>query len=192
MKALIEQWGYLAILIGTFFEGETVLVLGGFAAHQGYLRLDLAMGSAFAGSLCGDQFWFWIGRRFGRRWMDRHPGKIVIVEHVGHLLDRWGAWFVLSFRFLYGLRSISPVAIGLSSISAARFAALNFVSAAVWAVVVGSLGYVFGDAVEAVLGRLKFWEHRILAAGAIALILYGLKVLVKRYLMRRVPPPARP
>jgi hypothetical protein len=55
-----------------------------------------------------------------------------------------------------------------------------------------SLGYAFENAVEAVVGRLKFWERRILAAPAIALTLYGLEVLMKYHLMRRVPPPARP
>ena len=66
--------------------------------------------------------------------MERHPGGAVDAERVARLLDRWGNWFVLSFRFLYGLRTISPVAIGLSSIPAAyRFTLLNAISAMVWA-----------------------------------------------------------
>jgi membrane protein DedA with SNARE-associated domain len=188
MEELIGQWGYLAIVVGTFFEGETILVLGGFAAHQGVLRLDLVMASAFVGSMVGDQVWFWVGRRFGRRWLDRHPGKAVALERVGRLLDRWGAWFVLTFRFLYGLRSISPVAIGLSSISALRFTILNMISAAIWAVTVGALGFVFGKALESALGRLQAWEHRILAALGLAAVLYGLHRLVRTILRRRVPP----
>lgn len=187
MEQLIGTWGYLAVVLGTFFEGETILVLGGFAAHQGFLRLDLVVASAFAGSLCGDQVWFWVGRRFGRRWLERHPGKAVLVERVAALLDRWGAWFVLSFRFLYGLRSVSPLAIGLSSISARRFTLLNIVSAAVWAGIVGCLGYVFGNAVEVTLGKLKLWEHRIMAAAAIALALYGLHRLIRWHLKKNLP-----
>ncbi|CCG39733.1 DedA family protein [Magnetospirillum molischianum] len=187
MEELIGQWGYLAILLGTFFEGETVLVLGGFAAHQGILRLDLVMACAFAGSFCGDQLWFWIGRRFGRRWLDAHPGKAPAIERVSQRLDRWGVWFVLSFRFLYGLRSVSPFAIGLSSIPALRFAGLNLIAAAVWAAVGAGLGYVGGNAVEAIIGRLQYWEHRILGAIAIALALYGLHRLVRHYLHKRQP-----
>jgi membrane protein DedA with SNARE-associated domain len=187
MESLITQWGYLAVLVGTLFEGETVLVLGGFAAHQGYLRLDLVVASAFAGSLCGDQLWFWVGRRFGRRWMERHPGKVGAIDKVTALLDRWGGWFVLSFRFLYGLRSVSPVAIGLTSIPALRFAGLNLIAAAVWAAAVGTLGYVCGNAVEAILGKLEHWEHRILVAGAIILVLFALHRLVKQLLWRKLP-----
>lgn len=188
MEELIARFGYLAVLAGTFFEGETVPVLAGFAANQGLLRLDLVMLCAFAGSFCGDQLWFWIGRRYGKKWLAKHPKSAAAADKVGRLLDRWGDWFVLSFRFLYGLRAVSPVAIGLSSISALRFAVLNLISAAVWAVAVGSLGYAFGQAIEGMMGRLKVWEHRILAAAAIALAVYVLHRVVKARLQKKKAP----
>lgn len=184
LESLIADFGYWAVLAGTFLEGETVPVLAGFAAHQGYLRLDLVMLCAFAGSFCGDQLWFWVGRRYGRAWLARHPKSAAAAERVGRLLDRWGDGFVLGFRFLYGLRSVSPVAIALSSISAARFAVLNLISAALWAVAVGGAGYLFGQAIEGALGRLKAWEHRILAAAAIVLAL----VLLHRLVRSRIKP----
>jgi membrane protein DedA with SNARE-associated domain len=65
LQALIAKYGYLAILIGTFFEGETILVLGGFAAHRGYLMLA---GVAAIGLS------FWSVRYFlGRRRRPRKP-----------------------------------------------------------------------------------------------------------------------
>ncbi len=188
MEELIARFGYLAVLAGTFFEGETVPVLAGFAANQGLLRLDLVMLCAFVGSFTGDQLWFWIGRRYGKAWLAKHPKSAAAADKVGKLLDRWGDWFVLSFRFLYGLRAVSPVAVGLSSISALRFAVLNLISAAVWAVAVGSLGYAFGQAIEGMMGRLKVWEHRILAAAAIALAVYVLHRGVKARLQKRKAP----
>jgi len=63
LESLIETYGYLAILIGTFLEGETILVLGGFAAHRGYLALPWVILAAFIGSLCGDQLFFYLGRK---------------------------------------------------------------------------------------------------------------------------------
>ncbi|MBW2474086.1 MAG: hypothetical protein JRE56_05770 [Deltaproteobacteria bacterium] len=54
MESYIEHFGYLAILIGTFLEGETILILGGFAAHRGYLDLSLVIISAFIGTVFGD------------------------------------------------------------------------------------------------------------------------------------------
>jgi membrane protein DedA with SNARE-associated domain len=190
LEHFIAEFGYWAVLAGTFFEGETVPVLAGFAAHQGLLRLDLVMLCAFIGSFTGDQLWFWVGRRYGKVWMAKHPKSAAAAERVGRLLDRWGDAFVLSFRFIYGLRAVSPVAIGLSSISAIRFAALNLISAAVWAVVVGGVGFLFGQAIEGVMGRLKVWEHRILAAAGIVLVLFLIHRLVRRRVKKAGPAPA--
>ena len=61
IEYLIQTYGYVAILVGTFLEGETVLVLGGLAAHQGYLQLPGVMLAAFAGTLIGDQLFFFLG-----------------------------------------------------------------------------------------------------------------------------------
>jgi len=55
METFLQTYGYWDILIGTFLEGETILVLGGLAAHMGYMDLSGVILSAFTGSLCGDQ-----------------------------------------------------------------------------------------------------------------------------------------
>ena len=34
LQSIIEHYGYAAILVGTFLEGKTILVLAGLAAHQ--------------------------------------------------------------------------------------------------------------------------------------------------------------
>ena len=65
LQALIEQYGYLAVFVGCFLEGETVLVLGGFAAHLGYLSLPIVIATAAVAGFIGDQALFAIGRRWG-------------------------------------------------------------------------------------------------------------------------------
>ena len=47
MESLIKNYEHLPILIGTFLEGETILVLGGVTAHQGYLALPWIILAAF-------------------------------------------------------------------------------------------------------------------------------------------------
>ena len=58
LEYLILTYGYAALLIGTFFEGETILIIGGLTAHLGYLQLPLVMVIAFIGSFSGDQVFF--------------------------------------------------------------------------------------------------------------------------------------
>ena len=158
MEELLGNYGYWAVLLGTFLEGETVLVLAGFAAHRGYLQLDAVIAVAFLGTLCGDQLFFWLGRRRGQATLSRHPGWGRRLGRPLSLLERHPVAVILGFRFLYGLRTVTPFAIGLSGISAGRFAAFNAAGAGVWAVAVGLAGYGFGRALEAVLADVKRYE----------------------------------
>lgn len=71
METFLQTYGYWAILIGTFLEGETILVLGGLAAHMGYMDLSGVILSAFTGSLCGYQLFFFLGRRYSAFLLNR-------------------------------------------------------------------------------------------------------------------------
>ena len=73
LESLITQYGYPILFIGTFLEGETVLVLGGVAAHLGYLSLDGVIACGFSGTLFGDQLYFFLGRRHGQSLLQRRP-----------------------------------------------------------------------------------------------------------------------
>jgi len=39
LESFLTKYGYVAILLGTAFEGETIMIMGGFSAHRGYLEL---------------------------------------------------------------------------------------------------------------------------------------------------------
>lgn len=158
LNALIMSYGYWAILVGTFLEGETILVLGGFAAHRGYLDLLWVIVSAFVGTLAGDQFFFFLGRRNSNLILRRRPAWKARIEKARGLLDRHGTILILVFRFLYGLRSITPFVVGMSTIPAPRFFLLNVLGALVWAVAIGTGGYIFGGALEGFLGNVKRYE----------------------------------
>ncbi|HVJ15566.1 MAG TPA: DedA family protein, partial [Polyangiaceae bacterium] len=129
---LVNQYGYAAIVIGTFAEGETVLVLGGFAAHQGYLELPWVVVAAFAGSLCGDQCAFFLGRRYGGRLLARFGRLQAGVDRATALLRRHETWLLIGFRFVYGIRNVTPFTAGLSAIPVPRFLLLNVLGALLW------------------------------------------------------------
>src|SRR5215467_8105120 len=101
LESLIGRYGYLAILVGTFLEGETILVLGGFAAHRGLLELPGVMLSGFIGSLLSDQIFFYLGRRHGSAWLARRPKWRAGVERVRPIINRHATLLNLVFRFLY-------------------------------------------------------------------------------------------
>jgi membrane protein DedA with SNARE-associated domain len=154
----LENYGYVALFVGTFLEGETILVLAGFAAHRGYLALPWVMLVAFAGTITSDQLFFYIGRRNGRAFLDKRPKWAARAQRVRVLLERHKLKVVLGFRYFYGLRNVTPLVIGASGFSPVEFLILNIIGGAIWATTVAALGYVFGSAVEAVLADVRRYE----------------------------------
>ena len=175
---LISHYGYVALFIGVFLEGETVLIAAGFAAHLGHLSLTWVILIAFAGSLAGDQFYFILGRVRGKAFLHKRPRWEAKVKKVWSLFEHYRTLMILGFRFMYGLRTVTPFAIGLGGISGIRFFVCNAIGAAVWAVVVAFVGYLFGALAKVVLVGVRQYEHWIilgvLCAGASVWLIYFL------------------
>jgi membrane protein DedA with SNARE-associated domain len=170
LEIFIETYGYPALLIGTFFEGETFLILAGFAAHQGYLDIPWVILAAFIGTLSGDLVFFYLGRRHSalvQSILDDHPHWLNRVARVQRLIEKYETLLAFLYHFLYGLRIAFLLVIGLSRIPAGKFLLLNLFSALVWAVALGLAGYLFGSALGIIIGDLKGLESYVL--GGIAM-----------------------
>src|SRR5215468_6543496 len=164
LAALVHSYGYAATFVGSFLEGETVLALSGLAAQRGYLALPWVIAIAAAGGFVGDQVYFGIGRLVGARVIARFPSLRPGVERASRLLHRYAVPLIIGIRFIYGLRIVGPMAIGMSGIHWLRFALLNFVGAVLWALVVGGIGYVLGDTLTWLVGDLAGIEKWVFAA----------------------------
>jgi membrane protein DedA with SNARE-associated domain len=158
LQQLIQHYGYIAVLIGAVLEGETVLIIAGFAAHRGYLDLGAVVVVATLGGFLGDQFFFTLGRVRGRQLLARFPAIEAKSARVQALVDRYHTWLIVSVRFLYGLRVAGPVLLGMSEVSHARFAVFNLLGALIWASLIAGAGYLFGQTMEMMLSNAKRYE----------------------------------
>jgi len=149
---LIHDYGYAALVVGTFLQGEAVLLLGAAAAHLGLLALPGVVAAGLAGTLLSDQAWFLAGRRGGapvaRRFtagLTGPPGRVRTraARLLAHL-ERHPDLLILCYRGLYGLRIATLVLLGMSRVSATRFTVLNALSGLLWAVLLGATGYLAG------------------------------------------------
>lgn len=172
LPGLLADYGYIAVFIGCLLEGETILVLAGYAAQQGLLSLPVVVALAFVGGTLGDQGFFFIGRRWGVALLRRFPSFTNAALRVNRLLLRHHAWLIVGVRFMYGLRIAGPIVIGMSEVPALRFLAFNLLGAAIWAVLVTGVGYVFGQSMQWLLTDLVQYEE----AGAMVII--GAAVLI--------------
>jgi membrane protein DedA with SNARE-associated domain len=147
-ESLIENYGYLAILVITFIEGETIVILAGIAAHLGLLELHWVIVTAIVGSVSGDQLWYYMGRRWGPKIIARRLSWQEGAQKVYKHLERHQYWLILTFRFYYGIRNVTPFVIGSAQIPRLRFFVLNLIGAIVWAICFSFSGYFLGKAFE--------------------------------------------
>ncbi|MEJ2642978.1 MAG: DedA family protein [Desulfosarcinaceae bacterium] len=160
VESLLRSTGYPALFVGSVLEGETCLVLASLMAHQGILDLPTVIVVAYLGAVCGDHFFYFLGRLRGRSYIRRRPRWHRKLQRAEDLLQRYHLPLLLSFRFLYGLRGIVPFAVGLSGLTPRRFTLLNAVGALLWAVSVGWGIY-----------RLAGWIHaRLPDAGGLKIV----------------------
>ncbi|MBE3100019.1 MAG: DedA family protein [Planctomycetes bacterium] len=189
LEQLVRDYGYYALFIGTCLEGETIMILGGIAARQDILRLPWVILLGFLGSLTGDQTIFFVSRRWGKQILARFPRLHVRMEKVNRVLERHGTWYMITFRFFYGLRNPTPFVIGLSSVPAAKFIALNVLGAVLWAITLGLTGYLLGALAEQLLEDL---EWVLLGVAAIGFLIWLVRRLLLRRARRRAQQPPQP
>jgi membrane protein DedA with SNARE-associated domain len=181
VETFIQHYGYAAVLVGTFLEGEIILVLAGMAAHHGYMNLSLVIGAAFLGTAFGDLLYFFLGRWHGDDFLKKKPSWQRRAARVHDLLERYQTLLILSFRFLYGLRTVTPFVLGMSRVAAWKFALVSILGALLWAAAVGYAGYLFGNAAERVLGDVKHYEIIVFAVlAALGAIMWTINVHRRR------------
>jgi len=186
MEHLIATYGYLVIAAGTFFEGETVLLIGAFLAHQKYLNLYFVILAAFSGSFFGDQLYFFIGRMKSDFVLKLSGKSKDRIEKFQLLLNKYDIIIILLFRFVYGLRTIAPFAIGMSGVSVLKFFILNLISALFWAVSFALLGYYFGHAVEIIIGDIKRIEIILSLIILIIVIFLTIRILIRKKNLNKI------
>jgi membrane protein DedA with SNARE-associated domain len=190
---LIADYGvyfYLLIFVWTFFEGETIVLFAGFAAAQGLLDPPLLLVCAGLGSYLGDQCYFWLGRQYGVRLLKRFPSWRPGVESALSWLERYDVWFILSFRFIYGVRNFSSFALGLSAVRWERFLRLNFFAAMVWAASFVSIGYFLGHAFSTAVNIANWLGYALL--GVFVALGCGIWLLHRRHRRRHARRNAKP
>ncbi len=161
----IQEYSYLAIALGSFIEGEAVLIGGSFAASQGHLEIGLVLPIAALASFLGDLPYFFAGRRYGDSLMGRYPSLQRRKGRLEHLLQRHQVLLVLCLRFLYGLRIAGLLTLGMSKMTTLRFLWLDFIGALIWASSVCAAGYGVGRLIKGLAGNIGTAEQVVMFAG---------------------------
>jgi membrane protein DedA with SNARE-associated domain len=181
LSAFLDQFGYYVVFLGALLEGETVVVLAGFAARRGSLVLQWVIALAAIGGFIGDQVFFWLGRHrkdwlFGR-WPKMQAGMQKASAHI----STYGPVAIVMARFVYGMRISSAVAFGISDIGSKTYLVFNLIGALIWATSISLLGYFFGAMAETLFTDIVHYEEYLL----IAIIVFGGLLAIWHFLRNR-------
>jgi len=182
IASLIEQYGYLITFIGTFIEGESVLVFSAIAAHLGYLTLPGVILVATVGATLGDMTFFFIGRKYGAPFLARFPVAKKSTARLNSLIERFPNASIIVFRFIYGLKVSGAVLIGMSHITSRRFIALNVLGSFIWASSITILSYLFAASLNHMIGRIQGVEKILFVVVVVVVVVYYITVLVRKQL----------
>jgi membrane protein DedA with SNARE-associated domain len=178
---LFARYGYFVVFFGVLLEnagipvpGETILLAGAALALFGHLSLVWVVTIAIAGAVLGDNIGFLIGRRGGRRLLERHGRLLGLTKQRLNQFDaffaRHGAKTVFIARFVTGLRVVGAVLAGASTLPWGRFLIFNAAGAVAWATTFGAVGYALGyswETIERWLGHLGLVFLVVLAVVAV-------------------------
>jgi membrane protein DedA with SNARE-associated domain len=174
----LKEYGYVILFLWSIIEGEMGLIMGGIMAHTGDMDYFLTIFIAGLGGFTGDQIYFYIGRMnkgYIQRKLYTQRRKFAIA-HL--LLKKYGWPIIFMQRYMYGLRTVIPMSIGITKYSAKKFAIINLISAWVWAAITITPAYIYGDEILSLLAVAK--EHWYLALPIAGGFLYGIHTYFKR------------
>lgn len=159
---VLTEYGYLLyplITAWTFIEGETVVIVTGALASEGRFKIsvELLALAALTGSFFGDQLYYYIGRKYGAPLLKRWPSLTGRIDWAFQMVNRSPAIFILSFRWIYGVRNVAPFIVGIAGVPRVKYLVLNFIAAAIWAHSFAWGGYFMGRKLEEWLGDSKWF-----------------------------------
>ncbi|BDQ29294.1 DedA family protein [Helicobacter ailurogastricus] len=156
------NWGYVILFFWSILEGEIGLILAGMACYAGHMNVFLAISVAALGGFSGDQMYFYIGRT-SKTYLNKKLEKQRRKLALAHLLLQKYGWFVIFIqRYMYGMRTIIPISIGLTRYNAFKFAAINLLSAFVWASITILLAWCFGEQLFNLLRLIKHYPYLLI------------------------------
>jgi membrane protein DedA with SNARE-associated domain len=184
-ESFIQDFGYYAVFLFACIEGELAVLTAGFLCSQGLMSLQGVIFAAFLGTMITEQILYFVGRIYGTKIIEKHPKLKEKFKKVLEFLRKYDSAFIFGCRFVYGIRNVSPIMIGVAGIPPLKYSALNIPAAFIWAVIVAGVGYAFANVVEKAKDNLQYVQYAALVVLLSALFYFIFKKKRKRKLKKK-------
>lgn len=178
MEQFIQDWGYIALFLYSFGGGYVGLIFAGVLSYAGDLNIYISMIVAGVSNFLGDQFLFFLARKnknYAKDMMSKYGRKIALA-HL--MMRRYGSFVVFIQKYIYGIKTLIPLAMGLTKYSATKFSILNALATVIWTCIVGYLSFTAGEYILSLSDDFKYVGLAIVLA-MVLLISYIFKKIEK-------------
>lgn len=182
MEKFLDEYGYLALVVGTFLEGETAILVVSSLTGTGMFSLPAVIMFGFLGSFMSDWLYYLIGRLNGKYFIDRRPALKQKALPVIKFFERYKLPILVAYRFLYGFRLVIPLVIGMSGVRPMQFLGFSIISGLIWATSVSTAGYYAGLIFNVTASTFR--ENFLVIVAAFALCGITLGFAVNRFVFR--------
>ncbi|KAB7887239.1 DedA family protein [Poseidonibacter ostreae] len=156
MEDLIKDWGYIALFAYSFGGGFVGLIVAGVLSFAGDLNIYISIAVAATSNFLGDQFLFFLARKnksYAKDMMKNYGRKIALA-HI--MMRKYGSLVVFIQKYVYGIKTLIPLAMGLTKYSSLKFTIFNVFATIIWAVIVGYGSYTAGEYILSVADDFKY------------------------------------
>ena len=145
MEQFIQDWGYIALFLYSFGGGFLALAIAGAFSFDGTLNIYITVIVAAVANIVGSQFLFFMAKNnknYAQNMMNNHKRKVALVQL---LFRKYGLFVIIIQKYIYGIKTLVPLAMGITKYSAIKFSIFNALAAVLWACVIGYASFTAGE-----------------------------------------------
>ncbi len=175
-------YGYIILFFYTLGGGFFALATAGVLSSMGKMDIYTSVAVGFAANFIGDMALLLFTRFNKHTMMDylkKHRRKLAY-SHL--LMKKYGVWVIFLQKYIYGVKTLVPIAIGLTRYDTVKFAIFNLLASALWAAVVGGSSYYGGKTVLSLLEGAKEnpWIMPMIGVLIVSAIAYSISRAVRK------------
>jgi membrane protein DedA with SNARE-associated domain len=148
----LATYGYLILGYYSFGGGMLGLIGAGILSSMGKMDITLSITIATVANFVGDTALFYLAqtnKKEVQKYLTKHKRKIA---YTNLLMRKYGSWVVFLQKYVYGVKTLVPIVMGLTKYDFKRFTLLNIPASIVWGLVVGLVSFYFSAAVRSWIG----------------------------------------
>jgi len=182
----LETYGYIVLFLYSFGGGFVALMGAGVLSYTGHMDLTTAILIATVANFFGDMMLFYMGRYHKKEviaYMHKHKRKLAL-SHI--LMKKHGSWVVFLQKYVYGIKTLIPLAIGITKYDFKKFTILNFFASILWGLAVGIGSFMAGEAIKSAYEVIaqRPWIAPVVLFSIVGLVWWYMSVKTKKKVKR--------